>query len=151
VTTPVVSSLRRALGYWVRSAQLHCPQTVTAMEKKLRIEREGFRVGEELTGAVTRRPPISLDTMAPCAGGYTHDVGVWALSIVQGPFSVATCQTLNATIRKFGIAVRLDASLAARRVGSPTRGGRGVRTQPHPTLTLFALNGRACRRCFRAR
>jgi hypothetical protein len=35
-------------------------------------------------------------------GGYTYDVGVWDLSIVQGPFSVAPCQTLaSVTIRNF--------------------------------------------------
>ena len=27
----------------------------------------------------------------PCTGGYTHAVGVWDSSIVQGPFSVAPC------------------------------------------------------------
>jgi hypothetical protein len=32
--------------------------------------------------------------MVPRAEGYTHDVGVWDLSIVQWPFSVAPCQTL---------------------------------------------------------
>jgi hypothetical protein len=55
-------------------------------------------------GAVTRRPPISLDTMVPRTGGYAYDVGVWDLSIVQGPFSVAPCQTLE-SIRNFCIAV----------------------------------------------
>jgi hypothetical protein len=40
-------------------------------------------------GAVTRRPPFPLYTMIPRTGGYTHDVGVWDLSIVQRPFSVA--------------------------------------------------------------
>jgi hypothetical protein len=45
-------------------------------------------------GAVTPRPPISFDTMVPRTEGYARDVGVWDLSIVQGPFSVAPCQTL---------------------------------------------------------
>jgi hypothetical protein len=44
--------------------------------------------------AVSRRPPISLYTMVPRTEGYAYDVGVWDLSIVQGPFSVAPCQTL---------------------------------------------------------
>jgi hypothetical protein len=43
--------------------------------------------------AVTRRPPISLYT-TPRTGGYAYDVGVWDLSIIQGPFSVAPRQTL---------------------------------------------------------
>jgi hypothetical protein len=55
---------------------------------------------ETLTAAVSRRPPISLYTMAPPVPAYRglHD-GVWDLSIVQGPFSVAPCQPLSVTIR----------------------------------------------------
>jgi hypothetical protein len=44
-------------------------------------------------GAVSRRPAIFLYTIVPRTGGYTHDVGVWDSSIVEGPFSVAPCQT----------------------------------------------------------
>jgi hypothetical protein len=44
--------------------------------------------------AVTRRPPSSLYTVVPRTGSYAHDVGIWDLSIIQGPFSVAPCQTL---------------------------------------------------------
>ena len=40
------------------------------------------------SGAPTRRPPISLYTIIPSTGNYTYGVGVWDLSIVQGPFSV---------------------------------------------------------------
>jgi hypothetical protein len=43
--------------------------------------------------AVTRRPPVSLHTVVPRTGGYAYAVGVWAVSIIQGPFSVAPCQT----------------------------------------------------------
>jgi hypothetical protein len=53
----------------------------------------------------SRCPPISLDTMVPRTGGYTYGVGVWGLSIAQGPFSVAPCKP-NVTIRNFCIAVR---------------------------------------------
>jgi hypothetical protein len=56
-------------------------------------------------GAVTRRPSISPYTMAPRTGGYAYDFGVWDLSIVQGPFSVAPCQTPNVAIRNLCIAV----------------------------------------------
>jgi hypothetical protein len=38
--------------------------------------------------------------MVPRTEGYTYDVGVWALSIVQGPFSVAPCHTFEFTIRQ---------------------------------------------------
>jgi hypothetical protein len=50
--------------------------------------REKFRVGGRSRG---HYPPISLYTVI--APG-TYAVGVWDLSIVQGPFSVAPCQTL---------------------------------------------------------
>ena len=52
-------------------------------------------------GAVSRRPPISLYAMVPRTGGYAYDVGVWDLSIVQGPFSVKP----RVTSRSFCIAV----------------------------------------------
>jgi hypothetical protein len=55
----------------------------------------GIRVGGFAHGAVSRRPPVSLDTMVPRTGGYACDVGVWNLSIVQGPFSVAPSQTIS--------------------------------------------------------
>jgi hypothetical protein len=43
--------------------------------------------------AVSRRPPIFLSTMVPRTHMYTYAANVWDLSIVQGPFSVAPCQT----------------------------------------------------------
>ena len=52
-------------------------------------------------GAVTRRPPISLYTMVPRTESYAYDVGVWDLSIVQGPFSVVPCQTLISRFATF--------------------------------------------------
>jgi hypothetical protein len=66
----------------------------TAMQKVANRDVRGFGWGIA-HGAVTRRPPVSLDTMVPRNGGYAYDVGVWELSIVQGPFSVAPCQTLT--------------------------------------------------------
>jgi hypothetical protein len=39
--------------------------------------------------AVSRHPPISLDTIVARTRGYTYDATVWDLSLVQGPFSVA--------------------------------------------------------------
>jgi hypothetical protein len=53
----------------------------------------GFR-WEIAHAAVSRRPPISLNTTVARTEGYTTDAEVWDLSIVQGPFSVASCQTL---------------------------------------------------------
>jgi hypothetical protein len=55
--------------------------------------------------AVSRRLPISLYTMVPRTEGYAYDVGVWDLSIVQGPFSVARCQPLRSRIRHVCIRV----------------------------------------------
>ena len=42
--------------------------------------RVGFR-WEIAHAAVTRHPPIPLDTVVPRTGGYTYAVGVWDLSI----------------------------------------------------------------------
>jgi hypothetical protein len=61
--------------------------------QKLRIVALGVSGGRSLMGAVTRRPPVSLDAVVPPTGGYAYDVKVWDLSIVQGPFSVGPCQT----------------------------------------------------------
>ena len=64
--------------------------------QKLRIVTLGISGGRSLTGPlITRRPPISLYAMVPRTEGYAYDVGVWGLSIVQGPFSVAPCPTLT--------------------------------------------------------
>jgi hypothetical protein len=46
-------------------------------------------VGEIAHGAVTRRPAISLYAMVPRAGSYAYGVGVWDLSVVQGPPSLS--------------------------------------------------------------
>jgi hypothetical protein len=60
------------------------------------------RFGWEIThAAVSRRPPISLDTIVARAEGYTYNAKVWDLSIVQGPFSVAPCQTLTSRFAPF--------------------------------------------------
>jgi hypothetical protein len=64
--------------------------------------RDGRDFGwESAHTAVTRRPLIPLYTMVPRTGGYAYDVGVWDLSIVQGPFSVAPCQTLESRFATF--------------------------------------------------
>jgi hypothetical protein len=52
------------------------------------------RVQEIAHAAVSRLPPISLTRIVARTEGYTHAAKVWDLSIVQGPFSVAPCQTL---------------------------------------------------------
>jgi hypothetical protein len=57
----------------------------TAMQKVA-----GFR-WEIAHEAVSRRPPIPLDTVVARTEGYTHAANVWALSLVPGPFSVAPC------------------------------------------------------------
>jgi hypothetical protein len=51
--------------------------------------------------AVSRRPPIYLYTTVARTEGYTHAAKVWDLSLVQGLFSVALCQTRIVTIRNF--------------------------------------------------
>jgi hypothetical protein len=71
--------------------------------QKLRIVTSGF--GEIAHDAVSRRPPISLYTIVARTHMYTYDAKVWDWFIVQGPVSVAPCQTLIVTIRNFSIAV----------------------------------------------
>jgi hypothetical protein len=63
--------------------------------QKLRIVTLGVSGGRSLTRPFRDVPPISRNTVVPRTGGHTYDVGVWDLSIVQGQFSVALCQTLS--------------------------------------------------------
>jgi hypothetical protein len=64
----------------------------TAMEKSLNRDVGDF--GWEIAhAAVSRRPPISLARIIARTEGYTYAANVWDVSIVQGPFSVAPCQT----------------------------------------------------------
>ena len=79
----------------LRAVCLHAIQRCN----KLRIVTLGISGGRSLTGP--RRPPISLYTMVPRTEGYAYDVLVWGLSIVQGPFSVAPCQTLALRFASF--------------------------------------------------
>ena len=44
--------------------------------------------------AVSRRANNPSDTNVPRTEDHTHETQLWALSIVQGPFSVAPWQTL---------------------------------------------------------
>jgi hypothetical protein len=44
--------------------------------------------------AVSRHPPIYLYTIVVRSESYAYDAKVWGLFLVQGPFSVAPCQTL---------------------------------------------------------
>jgi hypothetical protein len=62
---------------------------------KLRIGTLGISGGRSLTGPFRDARRFPSDMMVPRTGGYAYDVGVWDLSIVQGPFSVAPCQTLE--------------------------------------------------------
>ena len=64
----------------------------TAMQK-LRIVTIGISGGRSLTGPFRDARRFPSTTMVLCTEGYAYDVGVWDLSIVQGPFSVAPCQT----------------------------------------------------------
>jgi hypothetical protein len=62
---------------------------------RVRIATLGFKE-KRAHVAVSRRPPISLYTIVARTHMYTYDARVWALSLVQGPVSVAPCQTLLA-------------------------------------------------------
>jgi hypothetical protein len=99
-------------------------------------KRNSRDFGREIAhGAVTRRPPISFDTVVPRTGGYTYDVGVWDLSSVQGPFSVAPCQTLTLRFATFtSLCLREHCALVARHPSRAMRceesGARGQVSEP---------------------
>jgi hypothetical protein len=58
--------------------------------------------GWEIAHAAVSRPsPVPLSTSVARTEGYTYASKVWALSIVQGPFSVAPCQTLTSRFATF--------------------------------------------------
>jgi hypothetical protein len=65
------------------------------------------------SGAVTRRPPISLDTIVPRTEGYTYRLHVrrWGLGFVniQGAILCRAVPNLKVTIRNFVIAVCVSA------------------------------------------
>jgi hypothetical protein len=72
----------------------------TAMQKLLNRDVRDF--GWEIAhAAVTRRPPISLDSIVPRTEVYTYDVGVWDLAVIQGPVTVAPCLTLELRFAMF--------------------------------------------------
>jgi hypothetical protein len=82
------------------SAAGRCDPPPAYSDAKVANRNEGFRVGDRSRGRM-RRPPISLHTIVARTGGYAYDVGGWDLSIVQGPFSVAPCQTLETLALRF--------------------------------------------------
>jgi hypothetical protein len=62
-------------------------------DEKVANHRNGREFGWEIAhAAVSRRPPISLDTIVARAHMYTYAAKAWDFSIVQGAFSVARCQ-----------------------------------------------------------
>ena len=69
----------------------------------------------------------------PRTEDYTYDANVWEVSIVQGPVSVAPCQTASVTIRNFLIAVSRTTLLTARGVRWWEHGLR-YRRSPKPAL-----------------
>ena len=79
--------------------------------------RDGKDFGWEISHeAVTRRPPIPLDTMVPRIEGYAYDVGVWDLSIIQGPFSIARAKPQRYDSQTFA---SLYCVVGSRRYGQP--------------------------------
>jgi hypothetical protein len=81
--------------------------------------------------AVSRRPPIPLDTIVARTEGCTYDANVWDVSIVQGPFSVAPRQTQCERFATFsslygdGVCVRLTCTPAATGRGDDSGAARG--------------------------
>jgi hypothetical protein len=64
----------------------------------MQLLRIGLLGREIVHAAVSRRPPISLSTIVARTEGYTHTAKVWAVSLVQGPFSVVPSPTANSQL-----------------------------------------------------
>jgi hypothetical protein len=92
----VPSELRAAAGL-VAPPSPPPPRGAPLQRRKKKVaNRDVSGFGEIAHAAVTRRAADSpLHDGTRCAGGYAYDVGVWDLSIVQGLFSVAPCQTVT--------------------------------------------------------
>ena len=74
---------------WVNFSLLVAPTYTDAKVANRTVRDFGWEIVHD---AVSRRLPIPL-SISPTKG-YTYAPKVWDLSIVQGPFSVAPCQTL---------------------------------------------------------
>jgi hypothetical protein len=95
----VVVDEARTQGAFGVNATKEVRPTHRTTTKKLRIVTVGISGGSRAHAAVSRRAPVSLCTIVARTEGYTYAAKVWALFIVQGPFSVAPCETPNVTIR----------------------------------------------------
>jgi hypothetical protein len=84
-------------------------------------------VGEPAHEAVSRRPPVSLDTVVARARMYTYAAEVWALSIVQGPFSLRApcgtfvCIAVGGGLRSLTLRVAVTGAPLTMQVDPPTR------------------------------
>jgi hypothetical protein len=111
----------------LRRHQLARAATIKVANRDVR----DFRVGDELTRAVSRRPPISLDTVVARTEGYTYAAKIWDFSIVQGPFSVAPCQTVALRFATFCFALpRYHGLSLSLPTPCPTLNGHTVRSFP---------------------
>ena len=89
---------------------------------------------------VSRRPPISFSRSVALTEGNTCAANVWAVSIVQGPFSVAPCQTHYSPIRNYcGRETRLHGGCAQHIVES----SKGA-THPQPAQQLYRSTRHVC-------
>jgi hypothetical protein len=107
--------------------------------QKWRIVTLGFRVGGRSRG---RYATPAEFTLHDGTGGYTYDDGVWDLSIVQGPFSVAPCQTLKSRFATFSSRHRIALS----RRGQGLSRARGVRGGSCDREYSMTSSGR-CEKC----
>jgi hypothetical protein len=94
-------------------------------------------VGDRSRGRYATPADSLLHAMVPCTEGYAYDLGVWDLSIVQGPFSVAPVPTLQLLFATFASLchLRAHAATAARChcwSSAPPHPRRRRRRRPHP-------------------
>jgi hypothetical protein len=80
---------------------LACDGTRHTAMQTLRIQLLGISGWRRAHAAVSRLSPISLSRIVARTEGYTYAAKVWALTVVQGRFSVALCETLALWLATF--------------------------------------------------
>ena len=135
------ASTRRGTRCWRRCPRASCCSSTRWSSDAKVANRNGRDFGWDIAQAVTdaRRFPSTRWYAIPEATRTM--LLVWDLSIIQGPVSVAPCQTL---------ALRFATCFVASRWGRRRRCGRGCSSAP-PTAASRGARRSACLRAWRAR
>jgi hypothetical protein len=87
-------SVHCVLQYLILDHMGSVPSALDSTRPSERCSVRACRLCFQVNPSGSVRPPISLYTIVALAEGYTNGAKVWALLIVQGPFSVAKPLTL---------------------------------------------------------